>query len=401
MSSKIGQYFTENKELQIKVASLCNNKGAYLEPSAGVGHLVSILEKKVEDITAIELDSTLEKVCTTDIIYQDFFDFIPTNKFSTIFGNPPYLKYRELPKDMKFKMQQGSILSSCNIFYYFIEKCFYLLEDYGELIFIIPREFFNSTRGSALRRLLYNNGTITNVIDYEEQPLFKGAAPNIIIIRYEKNNLSHKTKYELNGETIVKYENLVNSTYIFSENRLQGVKLASYFNIKVGLVTGANEIFEKETKLSINMICSDYYRTKKKRRFIFVDGYSLDEIKNIDRELFYHLLKYKNQLICRKIKKFNETNWYYYGAVRNLEYMRSGDKCIFVNAKTRVDKPFYVDYLDYFDGAVIALIPNCDLDLDKWCDKLNNSKDLFREQGVYVNNRYLFTVKNLQDILIN
>jgi adenine-specific DNA-methyltransferase len=399
MVKKIGQYFTKHTALQDKVASLCQNKGAALEPSAGEGDLVAKLED-THEVTAIELDNTLDKHCKTDIIYQDFFDFITTTKFNTIFGNPPYLKLRELPKDLILKMEQDSILSSCNIFYYFIEKCYHLLATHGEIIFIVPREFFNSTRAVPLRKLLFNNGTITDVIDYGEAKLFKDAAPSIVIFRYEKNNYSHITNYVYEDVQEKRYENLINGSYVFSKKPLSNEYLSHIFDIRVGLVTGLNSVFEKDTKLSIDIICSDYIKTKKKRRFIFVDGYSLEEIQKLDPELYEYLLKHKEVLISRRIKKFNETNWYYYGAVRNLQFMQQQGQCIYVNAKTRVDEPFFIADIDYFDGSVLALYPRYDLDLIYWVNKLNSSRDLFQEQGLYVNNRFLFTVKTLNDFCL-
>ena len=64
---KIGQYFTKDTTLQAKVVSLCTNKGACLEPSAGEGHLVQALEKERSSIVALELDTTLNKVCKSHL----------------------------------------------------------------------------------------------------------------------------------------------------------------------------------------------------------------------------------------------------------------------------------------------------------------------------------------------
>ena len=265
---KIGQYFTEDLKLQQKVFDLCLNNGKVLEPSAGVGHLVSILEKKYSNITALELDNTLtDFVCDTDILFGDFLDFSIDYKFDTIFGNPPYLKYRELPESILSKLSNFCV-KNCNIFYYFIEKCFYHLNFGGELVFIIPREFLNSTRAGALRKLLYDNGTITHLIDYEEQRLFKDAAPSIIIIRYEKDNLSHITNYEYSAGISTKKQILHNNTYLFLDNTQGNALLSDFFNVKVGLVTGLNSVYEYDTLYSIPMICSDYYKTDNKRFFI-------------------------------------------------------------------------------------------------------------------------------------
>jgi adenine-specific DNA-methyltransferase len=399
--NKIGQYFTEDLKLQQKVFDLCSNKGNALEPSAGVGHLVSLLEEKYTNILALELDTSLtDFVCKTKIIFGDFLDLPVDKKFNTIFGNPPYLKYRELPTDTLSKLNDFCI-KNCNIFYYFIEKCFSHLNFGGELIFIIPREFMNSTRACKLRQLLYDNGTITHVVDYEEQRLFKNVAPNIIIIRYEKDNFSHITSYEYTNSVLIKKEILHNGAYLFLDKVTSNKTLSRYFDIKVGLVTGLNEIYEYDTLYSIPMICSDFCKTGIKRYFIFVDNVSLGEIKQKDGWLYEHLLINKDTLLNRGIKKFNEDNWYFYGAVRNIEQMEQQGKCIYVNAKTRNQSPFYIHDRCYYDGAVLALYPKeqtCDLDY--WCSYLNNNIEDFKTQGMYVNNKYSFTVKTLSDLII-
>jgi len=400
---KIGQYFTKDTTLQSKVVSLCSNKGSCLEPSAGEGHLVKVLEVTRQPIVALELDNTLSSVCKNYINFIDFFDYPITNKFNTIFGNPPFLKIREVPEQIRKKIFKDSLLSNCNLFYYFIEKSFKHLKTGGELVFIIPREFVNSTRAIPLREMLYKNGTITHFIDYKEKKLFKDAAPNIIIIRYEKDNLSHKTIYEVENKVEILDEVLHNGSYLFSNTKCKNI-LSNFFNIKVGLVTGLNKVFAKKFKFSIETICSDYRVTKKKKNFIFCDEYSLEYIKRKDLDLYNYLYLHKTELINRKIKKFNENNWYHYGAVRNLKQMQRKGRCIYVNAKTRVEKPFFIDDIGYFDGSVLALYPICNevrLNLGSWCSYLNNNVKLFEEQGLYVNNKYILTVKTLSDMCVN
>ena len=409
MCKKIGQYFTKDERLQAKVLQLCKNSGAFLEPSAGEGHLVSVFEKNYSDIVALELDSTLEPCCKTKMVYMDFFDYPYSNRFDTIFGNPPYLKNRMLSAESKEKMDEYSCLSNCNIFYNFIEKSFFHLNPGGELIFIIPREFTNSTRAIPLRELLFKNGTITDFIDYEEEKLFKDAAPNIIVIRYEKHNLSHKTNYERKGNVVVLNETLHNGSYLFvGDSSLKRKCLSDFFDIKVGIVSGLNSVFERESNFAYSIICSDFLKTGKRRIFTFADDFTLEEIKKEDIELYNYLLLNKELLMSRKIKNFDESNWYHWGAVRNLKQMQQKGACIYVNAKTREQQPFFVEERGYYDGSILALYAKDEVDLETWenfdleawCDRLNNSTEEFKAQGLYVNNKYNFSIKTLSDFLV-
>lgn len=410
----LGQYFTENTDLQKQVYSLRKNSGTVLEPSSGRGHLVKFFEGKgVTNITTVEIDGTLGTISHTKPLNMDFFDYSLDNCYDSIVGNPPFVKQNEMLRETKLKAEKNSLLKNCNLFYYFVEKSFYHLNKNGEIIFIIPREFLNSTRASVLRKLLYKNGTITDIIDYEEGRFFKGAAPNIIIIRYEKDNHSHVTNYIKNNKCVVKNESLYNDAFLYTVEKplLYTLRLGNVFDVKVGLVTGLNSVFERDSKFSIPTICSDYKKTKKKRNFIFVDEVSMSQVKIKDPELYKYLLENKSKLLSRNIKKFTDVDWMHYGAVRNLSFMRKRDRCIYVNTKTRDKNPFFVDDVGYFDGSVLGLFMKnqldflamslARLDLTGWCDILNNKVEDFREQGMYVNNRFLLTVKSLSDFQVN
>lgn len=409
----LGQYFTENELLLDQLFRLKRNNGLVLEPSSGRGHIVKFLEGRgISNIVSIEVDFSLQVVSNLKPIIMDFFDYSVNNKFKSIVGNPPFVKYKYFTQDLIFKLDLTSKLKSCNLFYYFIEKCFWHLDEGGEIILIIPREFFNSTRAGGLRRLLYENGTITDVIDYEEKTFFKNAAPSIVIIRYEKDNHSHITNYVIGNVAHTRSEQIYNDAFIFVRDvATKKIRLGDVFDVKVGLVSGLNEVFEHNSVFSIPIICSDYCKTFKKRRFIFVDNVGIDAVRFKDPDLYVYLMENKEKLLNRNIKKFDETNWFMYGAVRNLSDMERRGKCIYVNTKTRNARPFYIDNVSYFDGSVLALFykdqttfMGCDkfnLSIEGWCDILNNSVDQFKEQGMYVNNKFCFTVKTLSDFLID
>jgi adenine-specific DNA-methyltransferase len=401
MNSLLGQYFTKDIRLQSIVYSLVRNNGSFLEPCSGRGDLVNYFEQRgVNNICPIEYDNSVEPISKTKPVYMDFFDYSTDNKFDTIFGNPPFVRYRNIDKETIIKMERETgKVRCCNLFYYFIEKSFYHLNENGEIIFIIPREFLNSTRAQKLRELFYSSGTITDLYDFGEEKFFKGASPNIIIFRYEKDNLSHVTNY---CEFKCLIEKLSFKNLVYTDKKNKNLKpLSHFFDVKVGLVTGCNEVFEKPSKFSIPTICSDYIDTKKKRDIIFLDRVGIEKIKLEDPVLAIYMLSHKDKLLSRKIKKFDETNWFCYGAVRNLDIMECSGKAIYVNAKTRRENPFFVEDLGYFDGSMLCLVPKTgDIDLEYWCNKLNNSREEFKLHNMYVNDKYIFSVRALSNFTV-
>jgi len=349
------------------------------------------------------------KVCTGN---RDFFNKKINKKYDIIAGIIPTLKISEnIIKRFNIKTK---LSKSLNIYHYYLEKCLELLDKKGEMILIIPQQFFNTTRGKELRKLFYKNGTITDIYDLDFIKNKYLELSEMVLIRYEKDNEIHKTciHKEL-GKLKNYYEETLSSqdTYFFKD-KSKKERLGDYFDVKVGLVSGLNSIFciekNKEfedynmnSKFSIEMITSSYYKGKEKHKYIYVDKYSLEEIKKGDIKLYDYLIKNKDKLISRKTKKFGNNNWWNWGALRNIKQMESNKDCLYVNYRTRVDDPFYKDKLTYFDGSVIALIPKSkSVDLEEWKKKLNNGKDIFKKNHVYRGGCYYFTQQILSNLII-
>jgi len=401
--SQLAQYFTDSGLLQSIILSLCSNRTKCLEPSAGAGHLVKYFEDNgVSNITSVELDETLVSNAETIPLNMDFFDYPLENKFDTVFGNPPFIQYKYIMDDTKEKIKDSK-LKFCNLFCYFIEKAYYHLEKHGELVFIAPKEFLNSTRAAWLRNLLFTNGTITDVYDFSGSIFFKDAAPEFIIFRYKKGDRSHVTNFFDYSSRKELWHN--GSILMLNRGNKKKQILGEVFDIKVGLVTGANEVFnnyQNKSKFLMPTICSNYRSVGLKNNVIFLEDISdIELLKELDSDLYNYMIKYKKILLKRRLKKFDDTNWYKYGAIRNRKLMEGSGKMIFVNQKTRVDEPFFVEDVSYFDGSILGLFPlEADTDLDLWCNKLNYMKDSFNEQGLMAGNRYIFTAKTLSDFII-
>ena len=149
----LGQYFTTNNVLKQTVFEfILNNPDNILEPSIGRGDLVLFLKNKKSNINfdMYQIDTTikiLDGIDTKNIIYCDFMKQKIVKSYKTIIGNPPYIKKR----------------NTRNLYIDFIEKCYNLLNDNGELIFIVPSDFFKLTSSSKLLNNMINNGTFTHI----------------------------------------------------------------------------------------------------------------------------------------------------------------------------------------------------------------------------------------------
>lgn len=358
----LGQVFTP-QSIVAQMLTLRRNEGRVLEPSCGDGAFFN----EIPNCVGIEIDS---HHCPEGAKNMDFFDYPVSEKFETIIGNPPYVRYQDIPKETKMKIKSNLFDERTNLYLFFIEKCINHLTEHGELIFITPRDFLKATSSINLNKFIFENGTITDIIDLGDQKIFKGFSPNCVIFRFEKGDFSRATN-------VTKRFTLCNGQLLFTDNQYP-LFFSDVFFVKVGAVSGADKYFESEEYGNRDFVCSYTCQTGKTKRMIY-------------NEQSPYLQQFKQELLNRKIKHFDETNWWTWG--RN--HYVSSEKRIYVNAKTRNTRPFFLHESNDYDGSVLAIFPhNQNIDLQHACNMLNDVN--WNELGFVCDGRYLFSQKSLE-----
>ena len=342
MKKALGQYFTKNIVLQKTIFEFIqNNPTKILEPCIGQGHLVSyILQKNNKiDFDMFEIDTSLELLPTIDIDkskvqYADFLEKNIVENYDTIVGNPPYVRTK-----------------GGNLYIDFTKKCFTLLNPGGELIFIVPSDFFKLTSSSNLLIEMMTSGTFTHIYHPHNEKLFESASIDVIVFRYCKDSsLTNETIY--NG--VKMYLQHKNGLITFSEKEhLQKIKKQTFsdlFTISVGLVSGREDVYKNENFGNIAVLNGENHVEK----YIFVQTFPSE-----NAEINEHLLRNKSILLSRAIRKFTEKNWFEWGAPRNITLMQKykGRPCIFIYTLTRQETIAFLGKVQYFGGGLIMLLP--------------------------------------------
>ena len=379
---KYGQYFTTDNTLKEKMYEfILNQPNTILEPSVGRGDLISkIIEKHdvnsdLPKFIMYEIDSKLTQLNITnpktreiqkleyygDLYNKDFLEEKINMAFDTIVGNPPYVK-----------------IGGSNLYIKFVEKCVNLLNTGGELIFIVPSDLFKLTSSCNLLNKMLLSGKFTHIYHPHNDKLFKNATIDILIFRYVKNDEHEEKeqKYQLLYNNEKKYLVNSNGMIIFSNKIQTNVsKLSDIFDIYVGLVSGRKKIYKQNIG---NIEVINGYNVKNK--FIFID-----EFPSNDEKINSYLLEHKEELLSRKIRKFNSNNWFKWGAPRNKKIMeaKKGGKCIYMYNLTRHEKISWVDKVQYFGGNLLILIPKNDIDLENITNYFNSNefKNNFIQSG--------------------
>ena len=107
-----------------------------------------------------------------------------------------------------------------------------------------------------------------------------------------------------------------------------------------------------------------------------------------------YLEKHKRKLMRRKIKKFNETNWWKWG---RWQYDSDEDR-IYVNCKTRAERPFFTHPVKNYDGSVLAIFPYKKIDCKLAAEILNNVN--WQELGFVCDGRYIFSQRSLENCML-
>lgn len=357
----LGQYFTTNIELKEKIFEfILNNPDNILEPSIGQGDLINYITDKMTTITfdMYEIDTTiklLDKIQTKNVIYGDFMKQSITKIYKTIIGNPPYVR---TPKG--------------NLYIDFTEKCYNLLDDNGELIFIVPSDFLKLTSSSKLLNVMLSNGTFTHIFHPHNEKMFENASIDVIIFRYCKNNsiekkvlYNDKTMYIINSNGLITFsETENNNSILFSD----------YFDIYVGLVSGKEDVYKNDELGNILVLNGE----DKIDKYIYIEKYPCENEK-----INTYLLQHKTTLIERGIRKFNETNWFEWGAPRNITSINAniGKDCIYMYNLTRKTNVSFLGKVNYFGGGLIMLKPKKQCNLTNIISYLNS--DTFKNNFMF------------------
>ena len=332
------------------------------------------MRERQADCVGIEIDP---RVAPQGAEIRDFFEYPLSEQFDTIIGNPPYVRFQDVAVDTRKRLKSELFDGRSNLFLFFIEKCIRHLKPGGELVFIVPREFIKLTAAKKLNAWLYEQGSITHFYETGDTRVFGEHTPNCAIFRFEKGRMD---RHMADGRRFVE----VDGQLMFLRDDYS-VRFADVFTVKVGAVSGADHIFT-HPKGNMEFVCSKTVETGETRRMLY-------GIKHP------HLEKHKDELLARRVKTFDESNWWQWGRAFPINLHPR----IYVNGRTRKREPFFLHDCNSFDGAVLALFTKNRRmprrELIECMLMLNRNVD-WQELGFVCDGRFLFTQRSLQTCVL-
>ena len=380
----LGQVFTP-PEIVDCMRTLVRNHGRVLEPACGDGAFL----RHFPGALGIEVDPRCAPPAAE---VMNFFELSDDEAFATIIGNPPYVRYQDISPGTRRLAGHSVLDRRANLYLFFIEKCLRLLEPGGELIFITPRDFLKSTSAVPLNRMLYAQGTITDLIDLGDLHLFDDATPNCAIWRFERGNFSRSTRFAALGAahgaaalSRVAWEArrfIECGGHLLFVRQDYPLRLADIAFVKVGAVSGADDVYTSNIEGTRDFVCSTTVSDGRTRRMIWCEPG--DPPPSV-------LLPHRERLLARRVQKFNESNWWQWGR----GYYVSDRPRVYVNGKTRRQQPFFVHPCPNYDGATLAIFPNDPtVDAHALAQALNSVD--WADLGFVCDGRFLFTQRSLE-----
>lgn len=186
-----GTYYTPPDAIQFMIEYLNREQQDFsnvLEPSAGDGRFLPLLQGCAEHITAIELFQ--EKVDNMNreyagdscaIIKDNFLDFAisTSERYSLIIGNPPYINKKLMKEDDIEKARNICVEAGLketimqNMWLAFVVGACRLLQPGGSIFFVLPMEFLQVQYAEKLRGYLEKLFNIIHIIVFKKAMFWK------------------------------------------------------------------------------------------------------------------------------------------------------------------------------------------------------------------------------------
>lgn len=294
----------------------------------------------------------------------DFLKDDVTTKFFYIVGNPPYISYKRLTDEERRFL--NSSFESCkygrfDYCYAFVEKSVKLLEEYGEMSYLIPNSIYKNVSAKHLRNII--KPYVYKIIDNYGSEVFPGVNVSTSILCLKKHYSFDVDYYDnITENCIIVNKTKLNEKWIFAKDlsteNYNTIDFGTIYNVGSTPATLLNQAFifepdfEDESFFYVNgfkiekeivkkAASPKSYASLKKEYIIFPYKIQNKHLIRFDetafKENFPCAFSYLESFKDKLIAKNNESgvNWFEYGrsqALINMDQEKLMMSIIITNA---------------------------------------------------------------------
>jgi tRNA1(Val) A37 N6-methylase TrmN6 len=365
-----------------------NNKGSLLEPAVGTGNLLKCINTSqfskidVYDIKQKYLDKIqnpeINKYC------QDFIQSDISEKYNNIIMNPPYIKVQDLPTEYRkylksnFKLLETGLV---DIYYAFIIKSISLLKKNGVLVSITPNSYLYNKSALNLRKYLFGNRLVKEIIDFKDKKVFNNASVYCCITIFTNT----VKKYLIYNNKKIQYTNICKNYSLFNFNNNNNKTLKDICKISNGIATLRDKIFIHKNK-KYSEPCWKPITNGPVISYIiypYKDGKIIQEdiFKQNNPQTYNYLCSQKEELATRDKGKKIYPAWYAFGRSQSIKY--SVKKCIYIPIFIHPDKintSFY-QHKNILHKGCLCIEPNKQKDIEPIINIIKQNINFIRDNS--------------------
>ena len=368
------------------MASKLNNKGNILEPSVGTGNLLKYINLENYDFADLfeikkEYLETIPYNKKLNIYNCDFIKQHIDTKYDNIIMNPPYIKTQDLSKDYRnylktnFNILKNGII---DIYYAFIIKCIDLLKTDGVLVSITPNSYLYNKSSLRLRKYLFDNKYVKEIIDFNDKKVFPGVSVYCCITIFTKTD----KQFILYNNRKILYTDIIKNYSLFNTSSNNKLKLKDICKIRNGIATLRDKIYIHPTKL-YDEPCWKKITNGNTEKFIiypYKEGIIIDEdIISTENPLTYnYLLSQKVELSKRDKGNKKYPKWYSYGRTQSLKYSKK--MCIYIPCFLNPDliNENIIIKNNILHSGCLCIEPNNEKDIQTIIKAINKNKEFIK-----------------------
>ena len=345
------------------------------------------------------------------------------SNFDFVFGNPPYISYKELAVSDRLYLKQNYKTCKGDRFdysYAFIEKSIDCLAQNGRSCVIAPINMYKMRSAKYYRSFVVKY--LISLFDVSDENIFYGVLTNPAISLFYKNKKSNSFIYESNNSYLVLDDHYLSDRLLFKRNKKRGLRFGDYFKVSCGVATLLNDVFLVDDNKNIfkkdgyiieedilkNAMSPrlEFYKQKKKIIFpyYFVDGflckYEEEELKSNFPNTYKYLKSHKDELLKRDSDV--SAKWYEYGRSQAVAFQNQEKiliQSIVTNKLSIIEMT--KDDIPIAGYYIIPLHPDV-YNLDTAINVLNNKKmfDYLKSVGIKLNgNSFRYSCKDLEEYI--